>query len=102
MIEAHLVAGLDLDAAQQTALEPVMDVVERWRIDTVAACEALGETSVGGHLDTLETLLTRTRDAVVELKPAFDGFETSLNAEQRSELAGWLDHSHGEHRSFAH
>ena len=51
LIDAYLRITLDLDDAQHQALAPVIDVIEAWRVDAVAAC-ATAVASVSRSADS--------------------------------------------------
>ncbi len=84
LIEEHL----DLDDAQVQQLQPVLAVVDTWRTDLAAACESgRGAADVPSALVALEEALTRSAQAVRELRPAYDTFYGALNTEQRAHIS---------------
>lgn len=84
LIEEHL----DLDDAQLEQLRPMLSVVDAWRTDVAAACES-GRTAadIPAALLSLEQALTRSAQAVRDLRPAYDTFHGALNAEQQAHIA---------------
>lgn len=93
-VRALISAELDLDDAQDIALEPVIEVLERWRVDAVETCNAVSLTSVDDSLASLQSILGRSEQAIVELRPAFEGFYIALTPEQQADLDGWIEYHH--------
>ena len=93
-VRALISAELDLDDAQDIALEPVIEVLERWRVDAAETCNAVSLTSVDDGLASLQSILGRSEQAIAELRPAFEGFYTALTPEQQADLDGWIDDHH--------
>lgn len=93
-IRALISAELDLDDAQDVALEPVIDVLERWRLDAVETCNGVDTTSLDDGLAAFQAVLDRSGQAIAELRPAVDAFYTQLSAEQQVDLDAWIDHHH--------
>ncbi len=93
-VRALISAELDLDDAQDIALEPVIEVLERWRVDAVETCNAVSLTSIDDSLASLQSILGRSEQSIVELRPAFEGFYTALTPEQQTDLDGWIEYHH--------
>ncbi|MEJ2089428.1 MAG: Spy/CpxP family protein refolding chaperone [Gammaproteobacteria bacterium] len=94
LMSAYLSITLDLDEAQEAALAPVIDVVERWHSASDGFCH--GEVSTApAAFDELDRMLANARAALNELRPAFDAFYGTLTAEQQAQLNGWISQHHG-------
>ncbi len=84
LIEEHL----DLNDAQLDQLQPVLAVVDAWRTDLAVSCESgRSAADVPSALVALEDALTRSAQAVRELRPAYDTFYAALNAEQQAHIS---------------
>lgn len=95
LLSAYVSITLDLDEAQDAALAPVIEVLDRWHSEAGSVCDHTELTSAPLALDHLQQLLDRTREAMDELRPAFDSFYAALTVEQQERLNGWLKHHHG-------
>lgn len=94
LMSAYLSITLDLDEAQEAALAPVIDVVERWHSASGGFCH--GEVSTApAAFDELDRMLATAQAALDELRPAFDAFYGTLTAEQQAQLNGWISQHHG-------
>lgn len=90
---------LDLDAAQETALEPLLAIGNRWREDTQALCLQLAGTdehSVDQGLATMEAFLGRSATAAGELRSAWQDFEGQLTPAQQATITQMLSRHHAD------
>ena len=98
VVEAMITAGLDLDASQQTALEPIMVVVDDMRTEMATVCAQTPPTDVDGHLALAEQMLQSGADAIARLRPAYESFYGQLNNEQKLRIDEMLQR----HRPQSH
>jgi len=94
LVNAYVSISLDLNEAQEAALEPVIGVIDSWHDESAALCEQADLADAPAALNELSGLLTRTRTAVDELIPAFDAFYTALTQEQQAQLNSWISQHH--------
>lgn len=93
LASAMVTAYLDLDSAQEDALDPMLDVVSRWREDSQSLCFELADAespSIDAGLASMEAFLSRTASAAGELRAAYSGFEATLTAEQQQTIGELL------------
>ncbi len=95
LLEAWVDIELELTDAQSAAFAPVVAVVSDWQHATRSTCDNLDTSTASAALVSLETLVTQAQTAVVQLRPAFEGFYATLDAEQQATVDGWLAHHHG-------
>ncbi len=95
VVEAMVTAALDLDEQQESALQPVISVLDDWRADAAATCDSLPIESVDGGLAAMQQILATSAAALEVMRPAYAGFESTLNAEQRAHIADMLNRHHG-------
>ena len=86
---------LDLNDAQEAALEPVLDVVRRWHDEAAAYCDPAGLDTAPALIRSAAALVERTSLAIDDLVPAFDAFYATLTAEQQERLNDWIRAHHG-------
>lgn len=94
VIEAAVSAALDLDNAQEDALQPVIGVLDNLRETAVSTCDNLQIDSVDGGLAAMQQMLGASADAIAELRPAYANFEASLNDEQKAHVAEMIARHH--------
>lgn len=90
-------AYLDLDDEQSAALQPLLEIADRWRSDSQALCLSLATAdnhSVQSGMVALEQLLSRSAEAVADMQPAYAAFEATLNVDQRDQIQTALNHEH--------
>lgn len=90
---------LDLDAAQEVALEPLLAIGNRWREDTQALCLQLAGAenhSVDQGLATMEAFLDRSAGTAGELRAAWRDFEAQLTPAQQATITAMLSRHHSE------
>ena len=87
MVAAHL----DLTDAQDAELDPILDVMEAWRVDVVASCERSIDSTPEG-LQVLQEVMARSAAALTEAQGSFESFYASLDDDQRATMDRWLDH----------
>ncbi len=102
MGEAVVTAALKLDEAQQQALEPVAQALERWRARAQQTCEQTRFDDLDSGLAGLETMLDQGAEAVAELRPAVTGFYATLSAEQQNKLHDFVHNHRRMHRRTFH
>ncbi|MFK7913557.1 MAG: hypothetical protein AB8B93_06550 [Pseudomonadales bacterium] len=101
MAGAVVSAYLDLDDSQESAMQPLLEVLDSWRADGQAMCfeaAASQEHSVGSAMAMLESLLARSATAVAELQPAYSAFEATLSDAQRTKIQDGIDRHHAHDR----
>jgi hypothetical protein len=94
MLAAYLEISLDLTEDQQTALDPVIVVLDDWRVATQLACSNLNLDTAPAVLNDIEIILGDAQAAVVALRPAFDMFYASLTQAQQTQLNSLIHHGH--------
>lgn len=96
LADRWLVEELDLDAAQQAALAPVLGEASAWMVGLRDLCESESDNA-RETLALLSDLTGRSDTAVKSMLTAFDGFYRSLDGGQRETVDGWLrwPHRHG-------
>lgn len=95
VVEAMVTAALNLDDQQESALQPVMQVLDDWRASAATTCDSLPIESVDGGLAAMQQILAASAAALEEMRPAYAGFESTLNDEQRAHIAEMLNRHHG-------
>ena len=95
LIRAYLGITLDLDEAQETQLEPVIGVLDRWHAEASAFCDHEAISNAPAALRQIDQLVTRTSEAMAELLPAFEAFYAALTPEQQERLNSWINQHHG-------
>ncbi|MEM9622888.1 MAG: Spy/CpxP family protein refolding chaperone [Pseudomonadota bacterium] len=100
--EAVLTTVLDLDDAQQAALEPVADTMEKWRGQAQTACEQASLITLDDKLAGIETMLTMGAGAMSELRPAINNFYQSLTVDQQAQLQEMMQHHRQARRGRFH
>jgi Spy/CpxP family protein refolding chaperone len=94
LIHAFVSIRLDLDEAQESALDEVVGVVDRWHRD-LPVCEHPAFADAPAALAALNEVVDQTGAAMAELQPAFAAFYAALTPEQQERLNSWLRHHHG-------
>lgn len=98
---AMVTAYLDLDDAQEAALQPMLDVLDSWRADGQSLCLELANQpnhSVDLGLSTMQAFLARSASAMAELQPAYAAFAGSLSTAQQAKIQAMLDRHHANDR----
>ena len=107
---AFVTAALDLDDAQEAALDPVVQVLEGWRVDTLAICESVADhehphemnpETMDAHLSALQSMLAQTSDRIGELRPALADFHATLDEDQIAQIKEAAA-SHRRFKGFGH
>lgn len=89
--QAMVAAHLDLNDEQEAKLDPLLTVVEAWREDVVATCQASIANTPDG-LKTMQQVLERSAIALADMQLGFEDFYASLDDEQRAHMDRWVEH----------
>lgn len=102
--QAVVTVALDLDEAQQVALDPVRASLESWRSQIASLCESVDHDTmdVDSGLQSLEQVLAISTTAVANLRPHLSTFVAGLTPEQNEKLMSYVHNHQGRGGFHAH
>ena len=87
VVEAVVATHLDLDSDQEAAMEPLLEVLDGWRVALSESCvQGVAADDVPEALAAIEQALGDSAAAVGELKARYGAFYGVLNDEQKSQI----------------
>jgi len=87
--------SLDLNAAQEAQLQPVLEVLADWHDQANVFCEPENLATAPAALREVSNLLESSQQSMTTLIPVFDAFYASLTSEQQTQLNTWISEHHG-------